>query len=666
MPDLARRPAAIAGAGLVLALAVCAAALWATGSSSVVALPGLRQPDPWGPWLLPLTTLVSRLGQLAAVGLLLAAAVLLPGEDGALSPQAWLAARWASAAAAVWALAQALLLPLTAADLLGEAPWELSASRVMSTMRDIEAGQALMLGAVLALGSALAARASMRRSGTVLALVLALAAIVPQTAAGHSASSGSHQIAVSTLMIHLAGVLVWAGGLLALVMLAPRLSTPMLSAAARRFSALALPAAALVLASGLVEALLSLRFSPSAWLGTAYGALVLLKLGATVALLGAGAWHRRRSLSVLAGGDRAGFVRLAAGECVLLAATMGLALALSRTPPPPRLEAETLAESLLGFPMPAPMTWARVAFDWYPEPLFLLAGLSGIGLYLAGVRRLRGNGVHWPLSRTVPWVLGWLIVIVAMCSGMARYAPVLAWVHMMQHLLLAIYAAPLLVLGAPMTLALRAIKPAPDPALPGPREILQAALSSRFSRVMTNPFVALALFSGSMFVVFYSGLYEWMLRSHIGHLTISAHFLLSGYLFYWVVIGIDPGPHRAGAPMRLILLLISAIVHTVFGVSLMASEVPLGGNWFASLGRTWGPSVVEDTQTAGAIAWTFGEFPFVVILIVLLFSWARDDEREQRRRDRAADIRGSAEADAIEDYNAMLARLSARDGASPR
>jgi cytochrome c oxidase assembly factor CtaG/putative copper export protein len=672
MLDLTRRPVrrgrplVLTGAGLVLALAVCAVALRVTGSAQAEALPGLRQPNAWPPWLLPLDTLVARLAQLAAAGLLIAAVVLLPGEDGALSPQAWLAARWAWVAAAVWALAQLLLIPLTAADLLGIAPWSVSASRMLSTMRDIEVGQTLLLIAALALGAAVAARVSIRRSGAVVALAFSLAAVVPQAAAGHSASSGSHQIAVSSLMIHLAGVVVWAGGLLALILLAPRLSTPMLSDAARRFSGLALPAAVLVLLSGLVEASLSLHFSPAAWLSTDYGVLVSLKLLATVALLAAGAQHRRTSLGRLANGQRRGFVRLAVGECALLGATMGLAVALSRTPPPPRSTPETLAESLLGFPMPAPMTWARIAFDWYPEPLFLLGSLTGIGLYLLGVRRLKRNGIAWPLGRTLPWLAGWVIVIVAMCSGLARYAPVLAWVHMMQHLLLALYAAPLLVLGAPMTLALRAIKPTANPGLPGPREILQSALSSRFSRVITNPFFALTTFAGSMFVIFYSGLYEIMLRSHVGHLAISAHFLFSGYLFYWVIIGIDPGPHRAGAPMRLMMLLISAIAHTVFGVSLMASDVPLGGDWFASLGRTWGPSVVDDTQTAGAVAWTFGELPFMVILAVLLFSWARDDEREQRRRDRAAEIKGSGEADAIEDYNAMLGRLAARDGATPR
>lgn len=660
------RPAVLAAMGLLLALAACALALRITGSASADALPGLRRPDPWPPWLVPLDTLVSRVAQLAAVGLLIAATVLLPGEDGALCPQAWLAARWAFVAGAVWAVAQALLLPLTTADLLGTAPWSLSAGRILSTMRDIEVGRALLLIAVLAVASAVAARVSMTRSGALIALALALAALIPQAASGHSAASGSHQIAVSSLLIHLAGVVVWAGGLLALILLAPSLPTPMLSNAARRFSGLALPAAVLVLVSGMVEALLSLRFSPADWLRTDYGVLVVLKLVATIVLLGAGAQHRRKSLGLLAGGQRRGFVRLAVGECALLAVTMGLAVALSRTAPPPRRSTETLADSLLGFPMPAQLTWARVAFDWYPEPLFLLAGLSGIGLYLLGVLRLRRSGVHWPLRRTVPWLLGCFVVIFAMCSGLARYAPVLAWVHMMQHLLLAIYAAPLLVLGAPMTLALRAIKPTSDPSLPGPREILQSALASRYSRVITNPFVALTIFAGSMFVVFYSGLYGVMLRSHVAHLAISAHFLVSGYLFYWVVIGIDPGPHRASAPLRLVLLLISAIAHTVFGVSLMASEAPLGGDWFASLGRTWGPSVIEDTQTAGAMAWTFGELPFAILLGVLMLAWANDDEREQRRRDRAATIKGSAEADAIEDYNAMLGRLSERDSASPR
>lgn len=663
MPDVAPRPraAAIALGGLALALAVCALALRLAGSADAPALPGLRPPDPWAPWLLPLTTLIARLAQLATVGLLIAASALLPSEDRGLSPPAWLAARWAVRAALVWAGAQLLVLPLTAADLLGVAPWSLSLSVVVSTMRDLEAGQALLLVAVLALAAAAAARVSIRRAGALTALALAAVALAPQTASGHSASSGSHQVAVSSLMIHLAGVLVWAGGLLALVLLASRLTTPMLADGARRFSALALPAAVLVVASGLVEAALSLRFSPSDWLGTAYGRLALLKLAASIAVLAAGWRHRTRWLGALAQGQRRGFIRLALGETAVLAATMGLAVALSRTAPPPRLESETYAQTLLGFPLPPPITWGRVALDWYPEPLFLLAGLAGLGLYLAGVVRLRRNGIAWPLRRTIPWVAGCLVVIVAMCSGLARYAPVLAWVHMLQHLLLAIYAAPLLVLGAPVTLALRALKPAPDPGLPGPREVLQAVLHSRYSRAITQPVFALLFFSGSMFAVFYSGLYELMLRSHVAHLLISAHFLLSGYLFYWVVIGIDPGPRRVNAPMRLIMLLISAIVHTVFGVSLMQSESPLGGDWFASLGRTWGPSVVEDTQIAGAIAWSIGELPFVAILGVLLFAWANDDEREQRRRDRAADIKGSAEADAIEDYNAMLARLAERD-----
>lgn len=647
--------------GSLLALGACAVVLQLTGAAEAPSLPGLPVVDASSPWLLPLARLVARLAQVALTGFAISAAVLLPSEGRALSPQAWQAIRRAAAAGGVWAAAQIAMVPLTAANLLGVAPWSLSMNRVISTVREVDTGKTLLLDIGFAILCAAVGAWTLRRSGAVVVLILALIAIVPQASSGHASAAGDHQLAVSGLFLHLGGVLIWAGGLLAVVLGARAMPTPMLASAARRYSALAGPAAAIAVLSGLLAAELRLGFLPSRWFTTDYGVVVLVKVAATIGLLLIGLAHRRATLRRLADGQRRAFVRLASGECVLFAFTLGVATALGRVAPPAIGGPQTNAQTMLGFPMPPPITTARVLLDWYPEPLFLTAGLAAIGLYLGAVTRLRRDGVPWPLPRTLSWIGGWVIVLFAMCSGMARYAPVLVTMHMAQHLLLAMYAAPLLALAAPVTLALRALKPSRDPALPGPRETLLACVRSRYSMVVTNPVFALLIFSGSTFVIFFSGLYEASLRHHVMHVLISAEFLISGYVFYYTIIGVDPAPRRASAPVRLIVLLISTVAHTVFGVALMSFSTALAPSWWDQLGRPWGPDPVNDTQSAGGLAWAFGEIPAVLIMLVFVLNWSRTDEREQRRRDRAADIRGSAEADAYEAYNDMLARLAERD-----
>lgn len=648
-----------------VALTACATVLQLTGAAATPSLPGLPAVDGTSPWLLPLVRLVARMSQIALIGFALAAAVLLPGEGRSLSPQAWLAMRRAAWAGGIWAAAQIAMVPLTAANLLGVAPWSLSMNRVISTLREVDTGRTLLMDIGFAIVCAAVAGWTLRRSGAVVVLVLALVAIVPQASSGHASAAGDHQLAVSGLFLHLGGVLIWAGGLLALVLGARTMPTGMLSAASRRYSAIAAPAAAIAVLSGLLAAELRLGFLPSRWFTTDYGVVVLIKVGATVALLLMGLAHRRMTLRRLADGQRGAFLRLAVGECLLLAFTFGVATALGRIAPPALGGAETNAQTMLGFPMPPPITVGRVLLDWYPEPLFLTAGVAAIGLYVAGVLRLRRDGVPWSLARTLCWVGGWLIVMFAMGSGMARYAPVLVSMHMAQHLLLSMYAAPLLALAAPVTLALRAIKPSRDPALPGPRETLLACIHSRYSQVITNPIVALLIFAGSTFVVFFSGLYEQSLRHHVLHVLISAEFLIAGYVFFYTVIGVDPAPNKAPAPLRLIVLLIATIAHTVFGVAMMSSSTALAPSWWVELGRPWGPDPVSDTQSAGGLAWALGEIPAVLIMLVFVVNWARADEREQRRRDRAADIKGSAEADAYDAYNDMLRRLDERDRRSP-
>ncbi|HEV2089040.1 MAG TPA: cytochrome c oxidase assembly protein, partial [Cryptosporangiaceae bacterium] len=210
-------------------------------------------------------------------------------------------------------------------------------------------------------------------------------------------------------------------------------------------------------------------------------------------------------------------------------------------------------------------------------------------------------------------------------------------VHMVQHMAMTMLAPVLLALGGPATLALRALRRATEPGMRGPREWLVLALHSRAARALTHPLVALAVYVVSLYGMYFTGLYELALRSHAAHLAMFAHFLAAGYLFFWVLIGVDPAPRRVPYPLRVVLLFASMVFHAFFGVAIMQSTAPIAPEWYAELNRPWGPSALDDQHTGGGIAWAFGEVPSLLVAAVLLLSWARSDEREGRRLDRAAD-----------------------------
>jgi putative copper resistance protein D len=107
----------------------------------------------------------------------------------------------------------------------------------------------------------------------------------------------------------------------------------------------------------------------------------------------------------------------------------------------------------------------------------------------------------------------------------------------------------------------------------------------------------------------------------------------------------------------------SLVIHSFFAVPMMMTEVPMVPEWYALVSPPWLTDQLQDTRTAGAIAWGFGEIPTLVVAIVLGFQWAKSDEREARRMDRRADLDGDAELSA---YNARLARMNAADSAEDR
>ncbi|EST22400.1 membrane protein [Streptomycetaceae bacterium MP113-05] len=303
-----------------------------------------------------------------------------------------------------------------------------------------------------------------------------------------------------------------------------------------------------------------------------------------------------------------------------------------------------------------PFTLSR-ALEFSGDPFFLSGCLLALLLYGAGVVRLRRRGDAWPVSRSAGFVLGVLSVGLVMCTALNEYGMVLFSVHMVQHMIISMLSPILLLLGAPVTLALRAL-PAAGRGRRGPREVLVAVLHSWYVRVVSHPAFTIPLFIASLYGLYFTPAFDFLMSSPAGHITMMVHFLAVGLVFFWPIMGLDPGPHRPGYVMRMMELFAGMPFHAFFGIAVMMATEPLIATYSdppASLGVT----ALEDQEWAGGIAWAFSEVPSVIVLVALVFQWYFSDERAARAGDRAADRNGDRELAA---YNAYLASLHARGG----
>jgi putative copper resistance protein D len=428
--------------------------------------------------------------------------------------------------------------------------------------------------------------------------------------------------------------------------------------ASRRFSTIALWCFAAMALSGVVNAVVRIRLTDL--LSSDYGRLVVAKLVA-LCLLGFVGWRQRRTAVVALQADptsRTRLTRLALIEAVLFGLTFGVAVGLGRTPPPPLpIGIPSITDVKIGYDFAGPPTPVRVLVDWRFDLIFGSAAIIFAALYVAGVRRLRRRGDAWPVGRTVAWLLGCLALLFVSSSGVGRYMPAMFSMHMAAHMLLSMLVPILLVLGGPVGLALRALPAAGRGDPPGMREWLLAALHSKVSMFLTNPVVATALFVAGFYGLYLGGLFDAAVGSHIGHVVMNLHFLVSGYLFYWVVIGVDPTPRPIPPLAKVGVVFASLPLHAFFAIILMSMQKVLGDSFYRSLHLSWHTDLMGDQHLGGGMAWAAGEIPLAVVMIALLVQWSRSDQRTARRLDRAADR--DEDADLVA-YNAMLAELARR------
>ncbi len=593
------------------------------------------------------------------VGALLAITFLVLDINGKVAESNFKLRKLASIASLVWLFSNLTFIILTLANILNSSISEVLQPNVLrSFLWQIALGQYLFAQLILSLLITLILpRFNSIGTGTFLLLATLIAIVIP-VFQSHSASSGSHLMAIGSLAIHVIALALWVGGVFAIAFLTPEAR----ASAVPRFSVLALWAAIAVVSSGSINAFIRLNFK-DAW-NSNYSYLVIVKVVLTAGLIVIGYLHRRNlKKSTEIKGSK--FIQLVLAEVVIMTATLAIGSLLSSSQPPTRDSGTTVdrALSIVGVKMPQAPTVSRILLGYEPDALMIGLLIIAVALYIKGVMVLTKRGDKWPVGRTISFAIGISAIDFATSGGLGLYAQFSFSWHMIAHMTLGMIAPIAIVLSAPITLALRTLPQGRNKEERGVRGTLLSALHSRYSTIIVNPVGALAIFDGSLFALYFTPLFNNLMSNHAGHLFMSIHFLLAGFLFFHVIIGVDPNPKRPPFLARIVTLLAAMSIHAFFSVALMSATTQIDGGYFATLQTPWITDLLADQNKGGAIGWAMGEIPILIALVATFIMWTREDAREARRIDRTAErMAAMGQPDELAQYNKYLQELADRDG----
>jgi putative copper resistance protein D len=614
-----------------------------------------------GPLITSLTTVgkfISLTSSFATVGFLLAMGFLLLDDAGKLSRSAQALRNSAALTALVWVIGQGLNILTTLANILGTSlSGALDPTSLRSFVSQIDLGKYMFVQLVLALLICTAVSRIRTVAAANALLLLSIVAVIAPIFASHSASSGSHSLAIGSLIVHVVALTFWVGGLIAITVL----SATDRAIALPRFSSMSIWAVIAVVVSGSANAWARLNFQ-SAW-SSNYARLVILKVLLTAGLIYLG-YLNRKHLSGKWQISLKNLTRLLLIEATIMLITVLIGSRLSNLQPPSRGESAILDPGLAiaGITTPAsPNIW-RVLSLYDPDALMIGVLITAVALYIKGVVILSRRGDKWPVGRTVAFALGISVIDYATSGGLGVYAKFSFEYHMIAHMALGMIAPIGIVLGAPITLALRTLPQGRNQEERGVRGTLIALLHSKPAGIVTNPVVILALFDGSLFVLYMTKLFGNMMQSHLGHLVMNVHFLLAGILFFHVIIGIDPNPRKVPHIVRIVILFAAMSIHAFFAIALISTSTVIDQGYFATLQTPWNLDLLADQHAGGSIAWAMGEIPILMALVATFIQWMRDDKRETKRIDRnETRMAAMGEPDELAQYNAYLTSLAAKD-----
>ena len=280
---------------------------------------------------------------------------------------------------------------------------------------------------------------------------------------------------------------------------------------------------------------------------------------------------------------------------------------------------------------PAP-TIGAFLFGWSFDPSVQIPILIMTAAYLWAVRHV--DAAHplnpVPRLRTACFLAGIVAAEIALQSGVDAYENVLFSDHMVQHTLLTMIAAPLLALGAPITLLLRVARPEAR------RRWILPVLHSRVVRAISFPVVAWIGFAAVMWGTHFSPLFEASLENPLVHDLEHVLFLSSALLFWWPVVGLDPSPWRMPHPVRALYAGLQMPQNTFLALAIFSASEPLYRH-YTTLDLPWLPDPLADQQAAGAIMWVVGDLTFFVAILLIVRAWMASEDRSTRAVDARLD-----------------------------
>ena len=574
------------------------------------------------------------------VGFLISLSFLLPERDGYLRESSASTKKFLILGSGLWVIASIGNLLATLANIFESDITEvLKLTIIRSFITQVTLGKLLAYQIVISLLVFVLSSRVKRNGGAFWLMLLALSGQLAPVFQSHSSSLGSHSLAIGSLVIHVTALTFWIGSVIALRLMV----TEDQALAFPRVSTIALWSSFAVVLSGVVNAWTRLRISDS-WF-TTYGALIALKVVLTI------------SIFIFASKLRKGIDLqwLLPFEIGLMSLILGIGSVLNRFTPEETAPATfDRVRELTGISMPQPPTLSRVFFEYEANGLVLGLLVFVTALYIRGVVALSRRGDKWPVGRTISFAIGISLLDYATSGGLGLYAHFSFQYHMIAHMVLSMIAPIAIILSAPITLALRTLPIGRDKEERGIRGLLINFLHSKPTSIWTHPLVALAIFDGSLFALYFTPLFGNLMTGHFGHLIMDLHFIAAGLLFFHVIVGIDPNPRKVHHLVRVVILLAAMSIHAFFSIALMSANDLIDGGYYQLLDRPWSTDLLSDQKVGAAIGWAMGEIPIVAALIATFIQWMRSDAREAKRADKRS-------ATDLAEYNAYLEKLAVRE-----
>ena len=574
------------------------------------------------------------------VGFLISLSFLLPERDGYLRESSASTKKFLILGSGLWVITSIGNLLATLANIFESDITEvLKLTIIRSFITQATLGKLLAYQIVISLLVFVLSSRVKRNGGAFWLMLLALSGQLAPVFQSHSSSLGSHSLAIGSLVIHVTALTFWIGSVIALRLMV----TEDQALVFPRVSTIALWSSFAVVLSGVVNAWTRLRISDS-WF-TTYGALIALKVVLTI------------SIFIFASKLRKGINLqwLLPFEIGLMSLILGIGSVLNRFTPEETAPATfDRVRELTGISMPQPPALSRVFFEYEANGLILGLLVFATALYIRGVVALSRRGDKWPVGRTISFAIGISLLDYATSGGLGLYAHFSFQYHMIAHMVLSMIAPIAIILSAPITLALRTLPIGRDKEERGIRGLLINFLHSKPTSIWTHPLVALAIFDGSLFALYFTPLFGNLMTGHFGHLIMDLHFIAAGLLFFHVIVGIDPNPRKVHHLVRVVILLAAMSIHAFFSIALMSANDLIDGGYYQLLDRPWSTDLLSDQKVGAAIGWAMGEIPIVAALIATFIQWMRSDAREAKRADKRS-------ATDLAEYNAYLEKLASRE-----